>query len=243
MLLRRMIDHVKNQNWTAVALDFAIVVMGVFIGIQVANWNETRTNKEGLTASLKRLDKEVTRNIDLIEEVLGYFEASRTDLRLARDALDSCTYTPEAQKALESLLFHFVEDVQPNLTFVALGQLAGEGRYQDLLSEAFQQAFGTYAGRLREEQDQLTNHYDKMWAHHINFHPDVSAYFPGDGYSTGAWGFKLNKPFEEICKDASFRNRFISTLGFYMSIGDRLARFKAEAEGFHRTLAEELERQ
>ena len=42
MLLRRIADHVKAQNWTAVALDFVIVVVGVFIGIQVANWNEAR---------------------------------------------------------------------------------------------------------------------------------------------------------------------------------------------------------
>lgn len=32
MLLRRVIEHVKAQNWTAVALDFVIVVVGVFIG-------------------------------------------------------------------------------------------------------------------------------------------------------------------------------------------------------------------
>ncbi|MEL6378778.1 MAG: DUF6090 family protein [Pseudomonadota bacterium] len=44
MLLRRMIDHVRTQNWTAVFLDFVIVVVGVFMGIQLGNWNEARTN-------------------------------------------------------------------------------------------------------------------------------------------------------------------------------------------------------
>lgn len=42
MILRRVIEHVKAQNWTAVALDFVIVVVGVFIGIQVSNWNDGR---------------------------------------------------------------------------------------------------------------------------------------------------------------------------------------------------------
>ena len=243
MILRRITEHVKAQNWTAVALDFIIVVVGVFIGIQVANWNETQANKRGLTSSLQRLDKEVSQNINLIDEVLGYYEVSRANLRLGREALNACAYTPEAQEALERLLFDFVEDVQPNLTFVALDQLAGEGRYQDLLSEAFQQEFGTYAGRLREEQDQLNNHYEKMWAQHVNYHPGVTAYFPSDAYQSGAWSFRLDKPFEEICKDASFRTRFINTMGFYVSIGDRLARFKNEAEDFQRALAEELGRQ
>ncbi|MEL6694555.1 MAG: hypothetical protein AAFQ12_16245, partial [Pseudomonadota bacterium] len=43
MLLRRITKHVKEQNWFAVGIDFVIVVIGVFIGIQVANWNESRS--------------------------------------------------------------------------------------------------------------------------------------------------------------------------------------------------------
>lgn len=45
MLLRRVVGHVRDQNWTAIGIDFVIVVVGVFIGIQVSNWNEIR--KEG----------------------------------------------------------------------------------------------------------------------------------------------------------------------------------------------------
>lgn len=45
MLLRRVIEHVKTRNWTAVVLDFLIVVIGVFIGIQVSNWNDARSDK------------------------------------------------------------------------------------------------------------------------------------------------------------------------------------------------------
>ena len=40
MLLRRVIEHTKAQNWTAIVLDFVIVVVGVFIGIEVSNWKE-----------------------------------------------------------------------------------------------------------------------------------------------------------------------------------------------------------
>ena len=36
MLLRRVMQHVKDQNWFAVCIDFLIVVVGVFIGIQVS---------------------------------------------------------------------------------------------------------------------------------------------------------------------------------------------------------------
>ena len=48
MLLRRVIQHFGRQEWTAIFIDFVIVVLGVFVGIQVSNWNEQRV--EGIKA-------------------------------------------------------------------------------------------------------------------------------------------------------------------------------------------------
>ena len=42
MLLRKLIKHVGEQSWTAIAIDFCIVVLGVFIGMQVQDWNADR---------------------------------------------------------------------------------------------------------------------------------------------------------------------------------------------------------
>lgn len=56
MLLRRVVEHVREQNWTAIGIDFVIVVAGVFVGIQVANWNTERERtleSAVLTARLK----------------------------------------------------------------------------------------------------------------------------------------------------------------------------------------------
>jgi hypothetical protein len=38
MILRRVIEHFKKQEWTAIFLDFVIVVVGVFVGVQVNGW-------------------------------------------------------------------------------------------------------------------------------------------------------------------------------------------------------------
>ena len=62
MLLRRVIDHVKAQNWTAVGLDFVIVVVGVFMGIQVANWNERGIDRQRAGNYLERLTQEMSIN-------------------------------------------------------------------------------------------------------------------------------------------------------------------------------------
>jgi hypothetical protein len=55
MLLRRVIGHFRQQEWTAIAIDFVIVVLGVVIGIQVSNWNESRVLRERERSLLQQL--------------------------------------------------------------------------------------------------------------------------------------------------------------------------------------------
>ena len=55
MILRRVIAHFRNQEWTAIFIDFVIVVVGVFVGIQVANWNEQRVEDRKAQAYLARI--------------------------------------------------------------------------------------------------------------------------------------------------------------------------------------------
>ena len=42
MKLRRVIVHMRRQDWPAIVIDLVIVVAGVFIGMQVSNWNTER---------------------------------------------------------------------------------------------------------------------------------------------------------------------------------------------------------
>lgn len=55
MLLRRVIDHVRAQNRTAVAIDFVIGVLGVLIGLQFANWNDAQAAKRRAAECAQRL--------------------------------------------------------------------------------------------------------------------------------------------------------------------------------------------
>lgn len=55
MILRRVIGHFRKQEWTAIGIDFVIVVFGVFFGIQVANWNEMRVEAARAQAYLDRI--------------------------------------------------------------------------------------------------------------------------------------------------------------------------------------------
>ena len=82
MLLRRITEHVKAQNWTAVALDFFIVIVGVFIGIQVANWNDVRTAEKRKDEIIAALVTDLEDAITVQEEgIIGGIDAGLTSWR------------------------------------------------------------------------------------------------------------------------------------------------------------------
>lgn len=58
MLLRRTVEHFRKQEWTAIGIDFVIVVVGVFVGIQVSNWNAARLDEVKAQAYVGRMGAE-----------------------------------------------------------------------------------------------------------------------------------------------------------------------------------------
>jgi hypothetical protein len=74
LLLRRITEHVKAQNWTAVGLDFVIVVVGVFVGIQVSNWNDAQEFKGRERELLRELRSEIEKSVAATEDKIANFQ-------------------------------------------------------------------------------------------------------------------------------------------------------------------------
>ncbi len=56
----------KGQHWTAVCHDLVIVVLGVFIGLQVDNWNQARIQHDALDRQRTILRVEMQANLTSI---------------------------------------------------------------------------------------------------------------------------------------------------------------------------------
>lgn len=87
-MLRRMSQALRRLDWTAISVEFVLLVLGVFLGIQVANWNaerETRQQSELFTARLKGDLHRESRRRDF---QVRYYEEVRTTAEAAAAALD-----------------------------------------------------------------------------------------------------------------------------------------------------------
>jgi hypothetical protein len=73
MLLRRVIEHFRRQQWTAIGIDFVIVVVGVFIGIQVANWNEARVDRMRADSYLERIHSDLQTDLRNFRDRIAFW--------------------------------------------------------------------------------------------------------------------------------------------------------------------------
>ena len=77
MILRRLTENLRAQNWTAITIEFLIVVFGVFIGTQVSNWNQMRLEKQATNRMLEQLAPELRSQLEFFDTVATYYRTTR----------------------------------------------------------------------------------------------------------------------------------------------------------------------
>src|SRR5262245_44611203 len=76
MILRRITEHLKRQDWTAVGLDLAIVIVGVFIGTQASNWSQDRIERRETALLLYELRPALQDFVNYFDSAKPYFDTT-----------------------------------------------------------------------------------------------------------------------------------------------------------------------
>jgi len=86
MILRRFTKHVTDPNWFAVGLDVLVVITGIFLGMQVTEWNEVRKKEVLEDQYLVRLQSDLQDDIASFEYALNL---AKSRIEMANFLLDS----------------------------------------------------------------------------------------------------------------------------------------------------------
>jgi hypothetical protein len=77
MIAGRLTTSLKVQHWTTIAIELAIVIIGVFIGTQVSNWNEARLERLQTQRMLDQLVPELDKQLAFFDFAKTYYGTSR----------------------------------------------------------------------------------------------------------------------------------------------------------------------
>jgi len=79
MILRRIADAFRRQDWFTVTIETLMVVLGVFLGLQVNNWNEARVEGERSREYLSRIRAELVADMTQLERHRGLWQTGANE--------------------------------------------------------------------------------------------------------------------------------------------------------------------
>jgi hypothetical protein len=152
MILQRLATSIRKQDWFTVGIETLIVVLGVFLGLQVNNWNEARRDRIEAETSRERLIADLRTDLDafavrrqwyeeVLEAALRVDDALRSDPPETVDetwrfVLDSWIASTEWPFAPSAQVYKELQNAG-DLDFVASGSMQRRLRdyYEDSASE------------------------------------------------------------------------------------------------------------
>jgi hypothetical protein len=67
LIIKRLTTSIRQQDWFSVAVELLIVVVGIFLGIQAADWNDNRKARAEEHSLLVRLHEDVEESADAMK--------------------------------------------------------------------------------------------------------------------------------------------------------------------------------
>jgi len=134
VILQRFTRAILKQNWLTVVLEILIVVIGILLGLQLDDWNETRKLRQQESVYLEMILGDLQAMQAELLAVTEINEESRNRMMAALYALEACDNSAEAQSDIKYALERY--QVSPPINYldatynemVASGSLA---RVQD----------------------------------------------------------------------------------------------------------------
>jgi len=168
MILRRVIEHFRKQEWTAIFLDFVIVVMGVFVGMQVNNWNAEKNSAVAEGQLIERLKS------DLRGMEASFREQDELAVRLhggwidVLRALEQCKVEPDRGEAMQFALTHYQSGFSPEIQRSAFDEMKATGAFSRLSDRELQNAAAELYSILdNEAQGDLSERANQLAADRI----------------------------------------------------------------------------
>lgn len=166
MIFQRLARAIREQNWLTVALEMAIVVIGILIGLQVDDWNQRRLERKTDQRALTLFVDELQLMID--EAVLDreYVATLVRDLTKGIEVAMSCEAQDDERSLLitaiaETLVWR-VPDVRPS----GLAEIGNSGTLSRLGNPDLSRAVGDIHQTLKAFDDSMVligPQFDRAW--------------------------------------------------------------------------------
>lgn len=247
MILRRFMKHVTDQNWFAVGLDVIVVIVGIFLGLQVQEWNEQRGERLKEKVFIDRLHLEVMNGLGYrdknIRSVIFGEQLQEIQKHLI-DIMDVWSGIKEKdllnkEHCTAIMASHIYVD--PTITLPTMTELISSGQISLLRNENFKRAFSEYS-LASETQMTLVDHFNSVSLVLHRKYPDLIALDPKMGASVvlDLDNVAHQCDFEKMERNVAFKNDLIDNATKLTNFVFTYQELFGRLEAIHEILDDEL---
>jgi hypothetical protein len=205
MILRRLVEGFRRQDWFTVIVEFLVVVGGIFIGLQVDDWNRTRLQKAEEAEYLARLADDLRHSIVESQVQIDWMSdhAGRGKTILA--ALDSCHIPEDEKDEFANSLYHLGKVAPTYLVRGTIAELRSTGKQAILSSVEIRREINSVIQFYEDERDTLLDIRGRL-APQVNY-VDSKVGIRVEGPIGGIASIKFDDliiDLDELCSDRRF---------------------------------------
>jgi hypothetical protein len=207
MILRRVISHFRNQEWTAIFLDFLIVVIGVFVGLQVQQWNDARQTHLRELHYIALLKGDVSTMKTNFETFIQRTNGREAAMLRVLHALETCSPKSASRQDFERTFTEYQNILTVPILDATYNEMLASGALTRIEDFTQRRAIAALFTRLNinnsiilQIRDTLPTIDTIVWAH-------VRLSYDDDGQPVLA---EYN--FEELCKDPRIQNAVVEMI-------------------------------
>lgn len=139
MILRRFSQAIINQNWSVVVLEIIVVVVGIFLGLQVNDWDEGRKLRRQESLYLDKLHIDLSTMQAALADGVQDREEAVQRMTAALYALEDCVMSDQAQSNLNFALERYQISGQINYLSATYDEMVASGALARIDDEELKQ--------------------------------------------------------------------------------------------------------
>jgi len=174
MILRRFMKHVSDQNWFAVGLDVLVVITGIFLGLQVSEWNEDRKKEQQERDYIERLVTEMDVSIlsnsaQLVLGLTGLKGIAKAHAMLRSGDLGDHNRLEFEEAFQNSDIFASIQPVD-----TVLSEMVASGRVELISNPSLRAAITAYDAQINRIRISDKGHFELFLGIRKSFHQQLS---------------------------------------------------------------------
>jgi hypothetical protein len=206
VILRRLAQNLREQNWTAIAIEFVLLVVGVYLGIQAQQWQSELEGRRLEQDYLQRMLNDVDLSIQTNELNITRLEGLAAGQALVVYSLGRCEL-PEAQRDAFADGLSDLAKVGPSVFVLStVDEMLSAGKFSLARNPAVRDAMNGLARDARYQDNIFTAIHAQLAAsstttsqRFIRTYPDYRTPFDPVRWND------LSIDFEGLCQDRAFQ--------------------------------------